>query len=66
MSGGSTYQNKPENRPECLTRYVYKNFFLSPDTDYGPWDQGPIIWYQFRKVSCYIPKASKFYVEKGC
>ena len=30
-----------------------------------PWGQGPMIWYQFRNKACYIPKASKFYVEKG-
>ena len=26
MPGGSTYQKKPENRPEGLSQYVYKNF----------------------------------------
>ena len=26
MSGGSTYQNKPGNRPEGLFKYVYKNY----------------------------------------
>ena len=30
-----------------------------------PWGQGPIIWYQFGKKTCYIPKSSKFCVEKG-
>ena len=26
MPGGSAYQNKPENRPEVLSKEVYKNF----------------------------------------
>ena len=29
-----------------------------------PWGQGPIIWYQFGKKTCYIPKASKFMQKK--
>ena len=64
MPGGSTYQNKPENRPEGLSKYLCISKLLSPDTDCSPWDQGPIIWYQFGKKTCYIPKISKLYVEK--
>ena len=32
--------------------------------DYSPWDQGQIIWYQFAKKTCDIPKVSNFYAEK--
>ena len=36
-----------------------------PDTDYSPWwDQGKIHWYQIEN-KIYVPKISKFYVEKG-
>ena len=34
-----------------------------PGTDYSPWDQAQIIWYQFGKKTCYISKVSKFCVE---
>ena len=43
-----------------------KTFAITPDTDYSSWDQRPIIWYQFGKKTCYIPKVSKLYVEEGC
>ena len=32
--------------------------------DYIPWNQDQIIWYQFAKKTCDIPKVSNFYVKK--
>ena len=29
------------------------------------WDQGQVNLYQIGNKTCYIPKVSKFYVEKG-
>ena len=37
----------------------------SPDTDYSPWGERQVNWYQTGNKICYIPKVSKFYVEKG-
>ena len=47
-----------------LSKYVYK-LLLSPGVDYSPWNQGQINWYQIGNKTCYIPKFSKFYLEKG-
>ena len=42
---------------------MYK-LLLPPGTDCSPCDQGQINWYQIGNKICYIPKVSKFYVEK--
>ena len=69
MSGGSTYQKKPENRPKGLSKYVYQNFCYRQALMiivHGIKDQ-LITWHQFgKKTSCYILKISKLYVEKRC
>ena len=63
MPGGCAYQNKPDDRPEG---YVIKTFAITSYWLYSPWDQEPIIWYQFGKKTCYLPVISKLYVKKGC
>ena len=66
MSGGCTYQNKSDDRPEGLAKYIIKTFAITRHWLYSPWDQEQIIWYQFVKKTCYLPEISKLYVEKGC
>ena len=42
----------------------HNNFLTSsPGTDYSPWDQGQVNWYQTGDKTL-LPKISKFYVEK--